>query len=154
MQLLRELLGNRYRRNDDRGQVGEVEEVSKFYVLDRSDITRLHVHVESKRLKLPAAKPALNRKADAALRPLALNRAPTADRELEVVAEVSCSSLLDHRLETAGILPPSRVDVDRGASARRDLYNLYHVLNHLNLFGGSYRAQAERMIERLLAGIR
>ena len=44
--------------------------------------------------------------------------------------------------------------LDRGASARRDLYNLYHVLNHLNLFGGSYRAQAERMIERLLAGIR
>jgi fructosamine-3-kinase len=37
-----------------------------------------------------------------------------------------------------------------GASARRDLYNLYHVLNHLNLFGGGYRAQAETMIDRLL----
>jgi len=34
---------------------------------------------------------------------------------------------------------------------RKQLYNLYHVLNHLNLFGGSYRAQAERMIEELLA---
>jgi len=44
--------------------------------------------------------------------------------------------------------------LDRGANARRDLYNLYHVLNHLNLFGGGYRAQAERMIERLLAGVR
>jgi fructosamine-3-kinase len=44
--------------------------------------------------------------------------------------------------------------LDHGASARRDLYNLYHVLNHLNLFGGGYRAQAERMIERLLAEIR
>jgi fructosamine-3-kinase len=44
--------------------------------------------------------------------------------------------------------------LDRGAIARRDLYNLYHVLNHLNLFGGGYRAQAERMIERLLAEIR
>jgi fructosamine-3-kinase len=44
--------------------------------------------------------------------------------------------------------------LDPGASARRDLYNLYHVLNHLNLFGGGYRAQAERMIERLLAEIR
>jgi protein-ribulosamine 3-kinase len=40
---------------------------------------------------------------------------------------------------------------DPGAPARRDLYNLYHVLNHLNLFGGGYRAQAEAMIERLLA---
>jgi len=41
--------------------------------------------------------------------------------------------------------------LDSGAAARRDLYNLYHVLNHLNLFGGGYRAQAEAMIERLLA---
>ena len=44
--------------------------------------------------------------------------------------------------------------LDPGAAARRDLYNLYHVLNHLNLFGGGYRAQAERMIERLLAEVR
>jgi fructosamine-3-kinase len=44
--------------------------------------------------------------------------------------------------------------LDRGAGTRRDLYNLYHVLNHLNLFGGGYRGQAERMIERLLAEIR
>jgi fructosamine-3-kinase len=44
--------------------------------------------------------------------------------------------------------------LDPGATARRDLYNLYHVLNHLNLFGGGYRAQAERMIEHLLAEIR
>jgi fructosamine-3-kinase len=41
--------------------------------------------------------------------------------------------------------------LDAGAEARRDLYNLYHVLNHLNLFGGGYRGQAEAMIERLLA---
>jgi fructosamine-3-kinase len=41
--------------------------------------------------------------------------------------------------------------LDQAAGTRRDLYNLYHVLNHLNLFGGSYRAQAETMIDRLLA---
>ncbi|MDX1605800.1 MAG: fructosamine kinase family protein [Candidatus Competibacterales bacterium] len=41
--------------------------------------------------------------------------------------------------------------VDDGYPLRRDLYNLYHVLNHLNLFGGGYRAQAERLIDRLLA---
>lgn len=41
--------------------------------------------------------------------------------------------------------------LDRGAPLRRDLYNLYHVLNHCNLFGGGYCGQAERMIERLLA---
>lgn len=41
--------------------------------------------------------------------------------------------------------------LDQAAGTRRDLYNLYHVLNHLNLFGGGYHAQAEGMIDRLLA---
>jgi protein-ribulosamine 3-kinase len=40
--------------------------------------------------------------------------------------------------------------VGEGYRLRRVLYNLYHVLNHLNLFGSGYRAQAERMMERLL----
>ena len=39
--------------------------------------------------------------------------------------------------------------LDPGYSARKDLYNLYHVLNHANLFGGSYAAQAARMIARV-----
>ena len=41
-----------------------------------------------------------------------------------------------------------------GYPQRRTLYNLYHILNHLNLFGGGYRAQAERMIAQLLAELR
>jgi protein-ribulosamine 3-kinase len=41
--------------------------------------------------------------------------------------------------------------LDAGYATRKQLYNLYHVLNHLNLFGGGYRAQAERMIGQLLA---
>lgn len=41
--------------------------------------------------------------------------------------------------------------VDCGYSTRRALYNLYHVLNHLNLFGSSYRSQAETLLARLLA---
>lgn len=40
--------------------------------------------------------------------------------------------------------------LEAGYTVRKDLYNLYHVLNHLNLFGRGYLAQAERMIERLL----
>lgn len=40
--------------------------------------------------------------------------------------------------------------IDAGYARRRDLYNLYHVLNHANLFGGGYAAQAERMMSRLL----
>jgi protein-ribulosamine 3-kinase len=37
-----------------------------------------------------------------------------------------------------------------GYKLRRVLYNLYHVLNHLNLFGESYRSQAEQMMQQLV----
>lgn len=40
--------------------------------------------------------------------------------------------------------------LDAGYRVRKTLYNLYHILNHLNLFGGSYLGQAEGMIARLL----
>lgn len=38
-----------------------------------------------------------------------------------------------------------------GHRARAALYRLYHVLNHYNLFGSSYRAEAGRLIAELLA---
>lgn len=41
--------------------------------------------------------------------------------------------------------------LDSGYAMRKHLYNVYHVLNHLNLFGGGYLGQAERMIAQLLA---
>ena len=41
--------------------------------------------------------------------------------------------------------------LDPGYGVRKTLYNLYHVLNHYNLFGGSYADQAEAMATRLLA---
>ncbi len=41
--------------------------------------------------------------------------------------------------------------LDPGYDIRKTLYNLYHILNHLNLFGGGYRHQAEQMMGRLLA---
>lgn len=41
--------------------------------------------------------------------------------------------------------------LDPGYCYRRDFYNAYHMLNHLNLFGGGYGAQAERMMESVLA---
>jgi protein-ribulosamine 3-kinase len=40
-----------------------------------------------------------------------------------------------------------------GADLRCTLYNLYHVLNHFNLFGGGYLSQAGSMIDSLLAEI-
>lgn len=44
--------------------------------------------------------------------------------------------------------------LDSGYGTRKILYNLYHILNHLNLFGSSYLGQAESMIDRLLAEVR
>jgi len=44
--------------------------------------------------------------------------------------------------------------LDAGYAVRKTLYNLYHVLNHANLFGGSYVTQATRMTAQLLAQIR
>ena len=43
--------------------------------------------------------------------------------------------------------------LDPGYATRKTLYNLYHILNHLNLFGGGYLRQAEQMMNRLLAEI-
>lgn len=40
--------------------------------------------------------------------------------------------------------------IDAGYKQRKTLYNLYHILNHFNLFGGSYESQANRMIEQLI----
>lgn len=48
----------------------------------------------------------------------------------------------------AEILP-----IDAGYKTRRVLYNLYHILNHFNLFGGGYAAQAENMSKQLLSEI-
>lgn len=44
--------------------------------------------------------------------------------------------------------------LDAGYDVRKHLYNLYHVLNHFNMFGGSYQGQALQLCERLLAELR
>ncbi len=41
--------------------------------------------------------------------------------------------------------------LDSGYATRKTLYNLYHILNHANLFGGGYTGQAQQIMERLLA---
>lgn len=44
--------------------------------------------------------------------------------------------------------------LDAGARTRCDLYNLYHVLNHVNLFGAGYIRQAQALINGLLSHLR
>ena len=44
--------------------------------------------------------------------------------------------------------------LDSGYQLRKTFYNLYHILNHFNMFGGGYAGQAERMTEQLLSELR
>ena len=43
--------------------------------------------------------------------------------------------------------------LDHGYSLRKTFYNIYHIINHLNLFGGGYHGQALHMMESLLSEI-
>jgi fructosamine-3-kinase len=38
--------------------------------------------------------------------------------------------------------------LDSGYQRRKTLYNLYHILNHFNLFGGGYAQQAQQMLRQ------
>lgn len=44
--------------------------------------------------------------------------------------------------------------LDDGYAVRKTLYNLYHILNHTNLFGGGYASQTESMMDCLLSELR
>lgn len=41
--------------------------------------------------------------------------------------------------------------LDSGYQQRKQIYNLYHVLNHFNLFGGGYAGQAQRTISSIIS---
>ena len=40
--------------------------------------------------------------------------------------------------------------LSEGFKNRQDLYNLYHVINHLNIFGRGYLSQAENLLDKLV----
>ncbi len=48
----------------------------------------------------------------------------------------------------------SAYPVDEGYGVRKRLYQLYHILNHANLFGGGYASQAESIMASLLSELR
>ncbi len=43
--------------------------------------------------------------------------------------------------------------LDDGYKKRKDLYNLYHILNHANLFGGAYIMQSKSMMQQIIRSI-
>ncbi len=44
--------------------------------------------------------------------------------------------------------------LDDGFAVRKTFYNIYHIINHLNIFGGGYHGQALHMMEQVLAELR
>ena len=44
--------------------------------------------------------------------------------------------------------------IDSGYRSRKRLYNLYHILNHMNLFGGGYQQQSIQMARQLLSELK
>ncbi|NOQ88779.1 MAG: phosphotransferase [Gammaproteobacteria bacterium] len=44
--------------------------------------------------------------------------------------------------------------LDKGFAVRKTFYNIYHIINHLNMFGGGYHGQAIDMLEQVLAEIK
>jgi fructosamine-3-kinase len=43
--------------------------------------------------------------------------------------------------------------LDEGFAVRKTFYNIYHIINHLNMFGGGYHGQAKNMMAQVLAEI-
>ena len=66
-------------------------------------------------------------------------------------ADLAMMELFGHPGERFFARYTEHFPIEAGYSSRRELYNLYHILNHANLFGGGYGEQARRMIEILLA---
>lgn len=48
----------------------------------------------------------------------------------------------------------SAYKLDDGYSVRETFYNIYHILNHYNLFGGGYATQAHNMVQNVLSELR
>jgi len=69
------------------------------------------------------------------------------DRETDIAMTELFGGLSDSFYAAYDELYP----LDAGYGVRKKLYNLYHILNHANLFGASYVSQAENMMDSLLA---
>jgi protein-ribulosamine 3-kinase len=72
------------------------------------------------------------------------------DRE----AELAMMELFGHPGQQFFAAYQESYTLDAGYKIRKVFYNLYHILNHANMFGAAYAMQAENMIESLLAELR
>ncbi|MCL2657499.1 MAG: fructosamine kinase family protein [Betaproteobacteria bacterium] len=72
------------------------------------------------------------------------------DRE----ADLAMTELFGGLPESFYVAYRQAMPLDAGYAQRQQLYNLYHILNHLNLFGRSYLRQAEWMATKLFDYLR
>ena len=42
------------------------------------------------------------------------------------------------------------IPINRGSEKRSIIYNFYHILNHANMFGGSYLYQVQDYIKKII----
>jgi len=71
------------------------------------------------------------------------------DRE----ADLAMMELFGHPGQTFFSAYDSCYPIDTGYRTRKNLYNLYHILNHANLFGAGYTGQATQMVKTLLSEV-
>lgn len=74
---------------------------------------------------------------------------------IDPAAYVGCSEVDLAMSELFGGYPPEfyaaykkAADLDPGYEDRRDLYNLYHLLNHLHLFGWGYYGEVSSVLRK------
>lgn len=63
-------------------------------------------------------------------------------------AELAMTELFGRCPETFYRAYSELTPIDSGYNDRRELYNLYHLINHLNLFGGSYLGSVQQILRR------
>ncbi len=59
-----------------------------------------------------------------------------------------CQALLVSVMTTTLV----HIPLQPGYADRRDLYNLYHLLNYLNLFGAGYLGSVQRIVRKYMRG--
>jgi len=69
------------------------------------------------------------------------------DRETDIAMTELFSGFSEHFYRSYSEHYP----LDANYSIRKTFYNTYHILNHLNLFGGGYAKQAESMMDKVLS---
>lgn len=71
------------------------------------------------------------------------------DRECDIAMTELFGSLSSHFYQGYNSISP----LDAGYLDRKTIYNLYHILNHCNLFGGHYLDEAEQLLSKIVQDV-